>query len=251
MKFYRSRGQHLLKNDRIANKIVDYAGVDRSDIVLEVGCGTGVLTEKLLRKSGKVVGIEIDRRFVEILKKKFAEEIRSGKFELIEGDALKISFPDYTRFVSNIPYSISSPLTFRFLEHRKPAVVMYQKEFAERLVARRGRNYGRLSVIVRAYATPEILEVVSRKNFIPPPKVDSAIVRFLPEPEIKVKDVKKFARFVTLCFSMRRKKLSKAFNRLKKSGYNVPDWLFREYGDMRAEVLEPEVYAEIYSVCTG
>ena len=252
MKFYKSRGQHILRNRRIAERIVSYADVRESDTVLEVGCGTGVLTEKLLERAGKVVGIEIDRRFVELLGKKFGEQIDAGKLEVVEGDALKVEFPHFTKFVSNIPYSISSPLTFKLLKHDfESAVVMYQKEFAERLVARKGKNYGRISVIVRAYATPEILEIVSRKNFHPPPKVDSAVVRFLPEPEIEVRDVNAFSDFVTACFSMRRKKLSKAFRLLEKRGFIVPEEIVRKYGDKRAEELEPELYAELFeTICS-
>ncbi len=247
MKLYRSRDQHILKNKRIAYRMVEYAEVCNSDIVLEVGCGTGVLTEKLLEKAGKVFGVEVDSRFVDLLRKKFRESVESGKLVVLKGDALKVEFPSFTKFVSNIPYSISSPLTFKLLGcNFRLAVVMYQKEFAERLVARRGKEYGRISVIVKAYATPEVLEVVNRKNFHPPPKVDSAIVRFLPDPEIKVEDVKRFSEFVTFCFSMRRKKLSKAFCLLRKRGFEVPEDIVKKYGERRAEELEPEVYAEIF-----
>ncbi len=246
MKLYRSKGQHILKNRNIARRIVEYAEVCDRDTVLEVGCGTGVLTSELLLCAGKVVGIEIDSRFVELLCRKFENEIKTGKLELLRGDALKINFPEFSKFVSNIPYSISSPLTFRLLEYGfERAVIMYQKEFAERLIARSGKNYGRISVVVRAYAKPRIVEYVSRRNFIPPPKVDSAVVVFEPEPEIET-DVTSLKAVVKACFSVRRKKLAKTLRQ-----FDLPDWIIRKYGDRRAEELTPEDYALIADVLHG
>ncbi len=240
MKLYRCRGQHILKNRKIAERIVDYAEVRSSDHVLEVGCGTGILTQFLLEKAGKVTGVEIDERFVSLLKKKFKSYVSSDKFKLICGDALKVKFPEFDKFVSNIPYSISSPLTFKVLTYRKKSVIMYQKEFAERIVATSGRNYGRLSVMVRAFSTPRIVEFVSKKNFVPEPKVDSAIVLFEPKPEISVKNIDTLKKIVTACFCARRKKLLKVLRKM-----NVDESLLKKYGEKRAEEIKPEEYAEI------
>ncbi|RLI89670.1 MAG: ribosomal RNA small subunit methyltransferase A [Archaeoglobales archaeon] len=239
------KGQHILINKAIANRMADYASISCSDTVLEVGCGTGVLTSALLRKAGKVYGIEIDGRFIEILRKKFRREIEGERFVLIHGDALKVKFPSFNKFVSNIPYSISSPLTFKLLKHDfDVAVIMYQREFAERLVARRGRKYGRLSATVRAYATPEILEFVGRRAFKPVPAVDSAIVRLIRKPEIFVDNLELFEDLVRFCFSRRRKKVGKIIEEwMKERGVRVS--VPKEFVNLRPENLRPEDYAAI------
>ncbi|AEA46418.1 16S rRNA (adenine(1518)-N(6)/adenine(1519)-N(6))-dimethyltransferase RsmA [Archaeoglobus veneficus] len=244
MKFFKSKGQHIVSK-AIARRIAGYAELSKKDTVLEVGCGTGVLTSVLLERAGKVYGIEIDARFVKLLQEKFAKEIDEGRFILIHGDAMKVEFPPFNKFVSNIPYFISSPLTFKLLRHDfDVAVVMYQREFAERLVARKGENYGRLSVVVKAYAKPEIVEYVSRKAFRPPPSVDSAVVRLIKKPEIEVENLQIFEDLVRYCFSRRRKQLGKILDEWMESRgiwLEVPEELRR----LRPEDIEPEVYAEI------
>ncbi|AKG91604.1 ribosomal RNA small subunit methyltransferase A [Geoglobus ahangari] len=241
MKFYRREGQHILVDRRVLSRIVRYAELSKSDAVLEVGCGTGNLTSYLLKSSGVVYGIEKDRRFVDLLKKKFSHEISENRFVLIEGDALRVEWPEFNKFVSNIPYNISSELTFRLLEHKFDlAVVMYQKEFAERLVAREGsKSYGRLSVMVKAFCRAEILEIVRPSAFRPRPKVESAIVRLYPEPEIAVRDVEKLDLLLRAAFSSRRKKFGKV---LRSLGVDCD---VEGYEDERPENIPPEVYARL------
>ncbi|MEM4473011.1 MAG: 16S rRNA (adenine(1518)-N(6)/adenine(1519)-N(6))-dimethyltransferase RsmA [Archaeoglobaceae archaeon] len=196
-------GQHMLVNRKIAERIARYAELRGSDVVLEVGCGTGNLTAELL-KFCKVVGIEKDSRMIEKLRKRFRNEIESGRFVLIHGDALKVDFPSFNKFVSNIPYEISSPLIFKLLKYKfEVAIVMLQKEFAQRLC----NEDSRLGVISKAYCSPKILEIVGKENFRPIPKVESAVVLIEPRPEVKVKNIQLFEKFVTFAFSMRRKKL--------------------------------------------
>lgn len=239
MKFYKKFGQHILVDRKVIEKIISYAQLKGDESVLEVGCGTGNLTEELLRHSRKVYGIERDPRFVELLGKKFSREIENGRLELIEGDALKVEWPEFDKFVSNIPYSISTDITFKLLKHKfSLAVVMYQKEFARRLVARGGKEYGRLSVMVRAFARVEILDYVKPTSFIPPPEVESAIVRFIPEPEIVVKDLEKLDFLLKKAFSNRRKKFGKIADEI---GIKIPEELRNE----RPEGIPPEVYAEL------
>lgn len=244
MKLLKSRDQHILKDRRYLKKIVSVAEI-KDDEVLEVGCGPGNLTSLLLKKAKKVYGIEKDGRFVELLKKKFSGYIEEGKFEIIEGDALKVEFPECDKFVSNIPFSISSPLTFKVLKHGfKLSVVTYQKEFAERLVAREGsKKYGRLSVIAKAYCKAEIVDVIPRHAFKPVPKVDAAIVKIIHEPEIRVENIEIFEDLVTFVFSRRRKKFSKVLEEwCEKRKVKVSDM---GYGDERPEKIPPEVFAEI------
>jgi len=240
MKLYKRGGQHILKDRALMRRIVRYAELESRDVALEIGCGTGNLTEFLLRKAGKVYGIEKDRRFVHILERRFEREIFGGKFFLMHGDALRIEWPEFEKFVSNIPYSISSPLTMKLLTGKyRLAVVMYQREFAERLTALPGsKSYGRLSVIAKALCTAEIVEIVKPHVFYPRPKVESAIVRIVPEPQIEVKDMANLDKLLKIAFSMRRKKFG---NVARKLGINTPE----ELKDERPENISPEVYAEL------
>lgn len=193
----------MLINRRIAERIVKYAELGKKDVVFEVGCGTGNLSVEIL-KFCKVIGVEKDVRLVKFLQKRFKREIDIGKFNLIHGDALKLDFPFFTKFVSNIPYEISSPLIFKLLKcNFVLAVVMLQKEFAKRLC----KEDSRLGVISKAHCTSRITEIVGRENFEPKPNVESAIVLIRPKPEIEVKNRELFEKFVTFSFSMRRKKL--------------------------------------------
>ncbi len=241
MKLYRREGQHILIDRRVLSRIVRYADLSEGDSVLEVGCGLGNLTSYLLRNASIVYGIEKDRRFVEVLKRKFSKEISEGRFVLIEGDALRTDWPDFDKFVSNIPYHISSELTFRLLRHSfKTAVVMYQREFAERLTAREGsKNYGRLSIMARAFCRAEILEIVGPSAFRPKPNVESAIVKLIPEPEIRVRDPEKLDLLVREAFSSRRKKFGKV---LKRLGIECS---VGGLEDERPENIPPEVFARL------
>ena len=240
MRLRKSLGQHMLVDRRVISRIVKYAELSEDDVVLEVGCGTGNLTSAMLRKC-RVVGVEKDPAMVELLRKKLSRFIEEGKFRLIQGDALKVAFPPFTKFVSNIPYKISSPLTFKLLKSDfRLAVIMYQREFAERLC----RNDNRLGVISKTYCRAELLEVVKSSSFNPPPKVDSAIVRIIPEPEVEVRDRELFEKFVTFAFSMKRKKMGSIVREFKKR-YGIDVVLEENLAEKRPEELGAEKFAEI------
>ncbi|MDI9642536.1 MAG: 16S rRNA (adenine(1518)-N(6)/adenine(1519)-N(6))-dimethyltransferase RsmA [Archaeoglobaceae archaeon] len=230
----------MLVNRAIIERIVKYADLKSDDIVLEIGCGTGNLTETLLRKC-KVIGIEKDLKFVKLLKEKFKDEIESKRFTLIYEDALRIEFPSFTKLVSNIPYEISSPLIFKLFNYDfRLAVLMLQREFAERLIS----EDNRLGVISKAYCTAELLEIVDKDNFRPMPKVDSAVVRIKPSPAIRVRNRKLFELFITFAFSMKRKKLSKIVNEFEKRfGYKLE--LDREIAEKRPEEIGALNFARI------
>ncbi len=234
----------MVVDGSLLRRMCRYAELKGSDVVLEVGCGTGNLTKYLLRYCNRVVGIEKDRKLSEKLRRKFEREIKAGRFELIEGDALKVDFPEFTKFVSNIPFNISSPLTFKLFHYDfELAIIMYQREFAERLCG----EDSRLGVISKAYCRAEILEIVKPSAFKPRPKVDSAIVRIVPEPVVSVDNIELFEKFVTFAFSMRRKKMGKIVAEFEKR-YGIKLYIDRNLIDKRPEELGAERFAEIVRV---
>lgn len=174
-------GQNFLKNPAIVDNIVERAAIKTTDVVLEVGPGTGNLTVKLLERAKKVVAVEYDKRMIrEVLKRVEGTDVER-KLQIIHGDVLKVELPFFDVLVANVPYNISSPLLFKLLAHRplyRCAVIMFQEEFAMRLSARPGDDlYCRLSVNTQLLAKVDQLIKVGRNNFRPPPKVDSRVVR--------------------------------------------------------------------------
>jgi 18S rRNA (adenine1779-N6/adenine1780-N6)-dimethyltransferase len=176
-----SLGQHFLKNPAVVTAIVAKAALKPSDVVLEIGPGTGNMTLPLLSQSKKVVAIEYDTRMVREVLKRVEGTEHESKLQVIQGDAMKTRFPFFDVCVANVPYQISSVLVFKLLSHRpmfRCAVMMFQEEFALRLSARPGEAlYCRLSVNTQLLAKVDQLMKVGRNNFRPPPKVESRVVR--------------------------------------------------------------------------
>ncbi|MFC7042857.1 16S ribosomal RNA methyltransferase A [Halonotius sp. GCM10025705] len=205
--------QHFLVDDRVVDRIPGYLpdDADRSHI-LEIGGGPGVLTDRLLAVADRVTVIERDPTFAAHLREEFADATDDDRLTVIEDDALEVALPDVTACVSNLPYSASSEIAFRLLPLDIPLVLMFQQEFAERMVAGVGEDdYGRLSVSAQHYADCEIVESVPNTAFDPQPAVQSALVRLTPrEPEYSVADEEFFLRFVKAIFTQRRKTIRNA-----------------------------------------
>jgi 16S rRNA (adenine1518-N6/adenine1519-N6)-dimethyltransferase len=177
VKYDKRRGQSFLKSNYVAREIVRLAEIDSDDRVLEIGGGLGILTEWLAEKAKSVCVVEIEQGLVEALQDRFIE---SKNVTVIEGDALVVDLPAVDKVVSNLPYSISSEITFRILREVdfQSALLMYQKEFAERLVAKPGSQaYSRLSVNFQYRAQAEEVMDVDSSMFYPEPSVDSKVVR--------------------------------------------------------------------------
>src|SRR3989442_3644371 len=172
----RSMGQHFLIDERDARRQAEGASIQEGETVLEVGTGLGVLTRILGTGARRVIAIEKDRRLANALR------ALGGPIEVVQGDALKVEWPAFDVMVSNLPYRISSPITFRLLDLPfDRAVLMYQAEFADRLVARCGDpEYSRLSVKAYVRSQAEIVEHVPRSAFWAQPTVNSAIVILEP-----------------------------------------------------------------------
>lgn len=238
------KDQHFLIDKCILNHIIEYGDLNSSDAVLEIGAGYGNLTGQLVKRAGKVIAVEMDPELASSINK-------SENLEVLVGDALKLEFPQFNKVISNLPYSISSPVTFKLLKRKFDlGILMYQHEFAKRMVAVPGsKDYGRLSITVQYYADVKILEVVPPSAFSAPPQVSSAIVKLVPRsPPYAVKDKDFFMRFLTAVFSQRRKTLRKAI--LNNSMFlgirnNALGTIPVEFLRKRAEVLSPGELAKL------
>lgn len=222
--FSKALGQNFLVNPSVCPKMARLCGADSDCGVLEIGPGIGVLTNELAKVSKKVVAVELDRRLLPVLDETLSD---CSNVKIINGDILKIDlkellneeFPGMRVVVcANLPYYITSPVIMRLLEERLPidaVTVMVQKEAAERICAPMGtRQSGALTAAVSFYSKAEMLFNVSAGSFMPPPKVDSCVIRLdvLREPSVKVSDEKMFFKVVKAAFSQRRKTLANALS---------------------------------------
>lgn len=200
-------GQVFLIDHNIARKIVDSADLQPDDTVVEIGPGWGILTGYLIEKVKNLIAIEIDKKMCEYLQNKFKDKIT-----IINSDFLKFNIKKIKsiKYVSNLPYYISSPILEKVLPARnwKSAIFMLQKEFAERVIAEtNSKNYSPLSIFAQFYSEPKILFKVSRNCFRPIPEVDSVVVRFYPKRKKSIIDKEKFFTMVKSVFKYRRKTL--------------------------------------------
>jgi len=223
-------GQHFLADPNILNKVVRAAQIGKEDVVLEVGPGLGHMTVALAHQAKKVIAVEIDETLAAILQQKAKDY---PNVEVIKSDILKVDFKRVfkketqpVKVVANLPYQISTPLLFRFIESKEifsVLTLMLQKEVAERMVASPGRKeYGPLSIFIQTFSDVSIQFSIRPKAFFPPPKVESALVHMTWKEKlmIEMKDEVWFKRVVKACFSYRRKTL---VNGLRHSELSLPE----------------------------
>lgn len=222
-------GQHFLVEQHIYDIIVNAANLNQESKVLEIGAGLGHLTKMLAEKTKSVISVEIDPRCQKILEERLSH---FPGLNIIAGDIRKLSLsklcsPPPWIVVANLPYYLSSLLLRRFLDEKElfsHLVLMLQEEVAERLVAKPGtKAYGLLSVLTQAFTTPEIITKVPSSAFLPPPKIDSAIIRIRTVPfPLPGAAVRTFTKLVKASFAQRRKTLR---NNLKGvMGLSLPQW---------------------------
>jgi 16S rRNA (adenine1518-N6/adenine1519-N6)-dimethyltransferase len=239
IEFKKSLGQNLLLDDNINRIMVDAAALEKEDHVVEVGAGLGALTRRLCQETDHLLSVEIDRAFMPCLEEQFGE---MDHVRLFRGDILNHELPKLInefipggkthKLVSNLPYYITTPILFQFLESElffSRLVVMMQYEVGQRLVAKVGaENYGILALAAKCYADVDIVHRVPASCFLPKPKVDSCIVRFRchDEPLLPGLEREFFMKVVRSAFQQRRKTLR---NSLTKSG---------NFGAPRETVLE-------------
>ncbi len=254
IKLNRNLGQNYLIDKNKRDQIVDFADITREDVILEIGTGIGTLTIELAKRAKKVIAIEQDEKIYNILAKRLEDE-KIDNVELINDDALKVDFPPFDKIVSNLPYQISSPITFKFLDYDFDlAVLMYQKEFASRMNGEVGtKDYSRLSAMLYFKCDVEKLTDVSNESFIPKPQIDSTVVRLTPkENVISEDDFRTYSKFTKALFQHRNKKIKNALidsrhiisnidkKVLKRRLNEIDDEEILEYFKKRVVVLTPE-----------
>jgi len=246
-------GQHFLVDRNVIERIAGYADLGRQDSVLEIGPGTGSLTEALAARAGRVYAVEIDSGLAASLCQRFFSSAASGcRVEVIAGDAMRVELPCYSKIVSNLPYQISTPVTYRLLSRPFDlAVLMYQKEFVRRMTAAPGsERYGRLAMTAGFLCEIEILETVSKMAFRPVPQVDSAIVRLTPRSDRPQGDPARFIRLAEGLFNNRRKKVRKGLASLG-AGPEALAELDAGLLERRPEELTPDEAARLLPALSG
>lgn len=221
--------QHFLTDRNILDKVIRTAEVSKQDVVLEVGPGTGEMTLALARKAEKVIAVEVDSNLVERLRKKLSD---IPNVQIIRKDILRVDFSSLLggegkplKVVANLPYRISTPLLFRFIESRiyfSSLTLMLQREVVERMIAPPGgKGYGALSVLIQKVSHPSLRFLVKPSAFFPPPKVESAVVQIVWRDDLmrEADDEMWFQEVVKSSFSHRRKTL---INSLKHSRLFLP-----------------------------
>jgi 16S rRNA (adenine1518-N6/adenine1519-N6)-dimethyltransferase len=234
-------GQHFLIDKSVAKREISYATLDSNDTVLEIGPGKGILTQLLAQKVKQVIAIEIDSNLISHLKQLVPDNVL-----LINADVLDIDYhelPTFNKIVANLPFQISSPITFKFLTYPfQKAILIYQKDFAERMIARpRSKEYSRLSVGIYYKTHCSMLEQIPRTCFYPVPQVDSSIVKLIPRdsPPFNVINEDFFFEVTKKLFAHRRKTI----RTILRSQYLKVEQL--PYLQKRVEELTPEQIGEV------
>ena len=244
----KSLGQHFLKDENIARKIAgDFLAENEREVVLEIGPGKAVLTKYFLQeRSVKFFAIETDPRMVVLLRTQFPSIMHSLIYhDFLTFDLKSLNVPEFS-IVGNFPYNISSQILFRVFENKEmiPFVMgMFQKEVAQRIAAKHGNKaYGILSVLIQSFYRVEFLFEVGAQNFVPPPKVKSAVIS-LKRKKIfpHVEDENFFTALVKAGFNQRRKTLRNSLNKII-TGKN---FLKEEIFGKRAEQLSVEEWIEL------
>lgn len=247
-------GQHFLIDGAVLLAIAEAVAPQQGDTVVEIGPGRGALTDILAGRSNPLVGIEIDRALAENLRARYAANPR---VTIVEQDVLTVDVAQLAGgpfvVVGNVPYYITTPILFHVLRAPFPrsAVFLVQKEVAERIVSPPGsRTYGALSANVQAIARAEILRIVPRGAFKPPPKIESAVIRVTPraDPIIAPAEADAYRSFVQSLFGMRRKQLGNVLRSAGQLSAGQASEVLAKLGidpTARPETLSPQQFADL------
>ncbi len=256
-------GQNFLVNPEALNIILETGEVRDCDTVIEIGAGLGYLTDALARHAQRVIAVEVDELLYNALAAQFSVD---SQVQLLNADILKLEFnsllsentasedPTTFKVIANLPYSITTPILWKLLAHRRQlhsCVLMMQKEVAERIVAGPGgKDYGALTIGVAYHAESSLIATLSPENFYPSPKVDSALLKLTmrESPKVSVEDEMLFFKIVRTAFRMRRKMLKNALVRGRFASAERLAAAFEETGiapERRAETLDITEYAAL------
>jgi 16S rRNA (adenine1518-N6/adenine1519-N6)-dimethyltransferase len=250
-------GQHFLADKKILAAIVDALAPTETDIVVEVGPGRGSLTDMLVERSGRVIGIEIDRALAEQLGKRYRERtnVRIVQGDVLETDLHAIAGSDFL-LIGNVPYYITTPIVFKTLDPPIPrrSVFLVQREVAERMAAKADtESYGALSVNIAVVADTQQVMTVPASAFQPPPKVESAVVRLTPRaiPLVSSESLPAFRAFVQAAFGLRRKQMLRVLRTVRGLSPESAGALLERAGidpTARPEVIAPEGFARLFGL---
>lgn len=263
LKLSKSLGQNFLIDGNIVNAIIEAAGIDEDDLVIEIGPGIGVLTEAAAKKAHRVIGIEIDQKLIAILDEtlKDYDNIKIINQDFMKTDLLSLMdenrlSAESVKIIGNLPYYITTPIIMKILEGQalseiESITIMLQKEVADRIKASSGSKiYGALSIAVQYYCEVENIIKVPKDVFIPKPKVDSSVIKLSPRSEAPVNVVDKgvFFNLVKAAFGQRRKTLQNALSGIYDlSKEDVTKALLKACIDpkRRAETLDIKEFAAL------
>lgn len=250
-------GQNFILDMNITRKIVSFAHIERGDSVLEIGPGPGGLTLAIIAKQPKhLVVIEKDKRCLPGLEMLVNQHHGECKVDIFPGDALAVvprilhetPSDEPLIIIANLPYNIASPLLVQFIHqhrHIKEMVLMFQKEVAQRIVATPGsKHYGRLSIITQAFFKPTIMYHLAPSVFTPPPKVDSAVVHFIPLMATQKIPIKQLEYVTHIFFSSRRKTVGHIIKNYL-SGNEAAQAILTPYIHLRPENLAIDIYIRV------
>ena len=255
-------GQNFLVNPEILKIIVEAGGLTDSDTVIEIGAGLGCLTDVVARYAKRVIAVEVDALLYQALEAQFSVnpsvQLHNADILKLELDPLLVddigTVPTIFKVIANLPYSITTPILWKLLEHHKQihnCVLMMQKEVAERIVAAPGgKDYGALTIGIAYRAEAELIAILSPENFYPAPKVDSALLKLTmrEQPKVVVENEELFFKVVRTAFRTRRKMLKNALVRGRFASSEVLGAVFEELNiapQRRAETLDITEFAAL------
>lgn len=260
-KFSKGLGQNFIIDDNVLTRIIEGSDITKTDGILEIGPGIGVMTDALCENAGKVVSIEIDRTLIPVLEETVGHH---ANLKVINQDVLKLDvlqlvkeeFGDQRpKLIANLPYYVTTPIIMKFLEERIPVsdlIVMIQKEVADRIVAKPStKDYGALSVVVQYFTEPQVVTRVSRGSFMPMPNVDSTVIRLKVReiPPVTLDDEETFFLTIKDGFGKRRKTLlnalSSGFLRISKAQAKQALDLAGINENTRGEALDIDTFATL------
>ena len=255
-------GQNFLVNPEILEIILEAGELTDTDTIIEIGAGLGCLTNVLARRAKRVIAVEVDELLYKALAAQFSTD---SHVQLLNTDILKLELhsllcceaetaPTTFKVIANLPYSITTPILWKLLDHHKQihsCILMMQKEVAERIVAEPGgKDYGALTIGVAYRTDATLIATLSPENFYPAPKVDSALLKLTmrENPKVTVENEEFFFKVVRTAFRMRRKMLKNTLVRSRLASAKVLETAFEELGiapERRAETLDITEFAAL------